>query len=127
MMQKGVLTDIKEEKTIRRALNKVLKLRGFEKVRANIEGFDTPSRLTKPQEDISYVPDITAVKRGGKSYFEIAVKSSRIQEIISKWRLLSELARLRHGKFYLLVPRGNYAFVRRTLDAHPIEAEVLKL
>lgn len=127
MMQEGTLTDIKTETTIRKALNNFMKIRSFDKVKANIEGFETPSRLTSPSNEISFVPDITGTKQGKKSYFEIAVKSSRLKAIISKWRLLSELAKIKNGKFYLLVPRGNYAFVQRTLDKYPIEAEVIKI
>jgi hypothetical protein len=127
MKIKGELTDIKKEKTIQKALQNFMKLRGFEKVKANIEGFEAPARLTNRTEDISYVPDITAVKQGSKSYFEVAVKSGRIQKTLSKWRLLSELAKLRHGKFYLLVPKGNFAFVQRTLADYPIDAEVVKI
>lgn len=127
MMQKGVLTPIKKENTIRKALKNVLKFRGFDKIRANIEGFETPSRLTSASDDISYVPDITAVKDDRKSYFELAVKSKKIHATLGKWRLLSTLAKLHNGKFYLIVPKGSYAFVSRLLSKHPIEAEVVKL
>lgn len=127
MIVQGELTDTKQESTIRKALNNIPTLRRFEKVRANIDGFETPARLTQRDNDNSYIPDITAVKNGRKSYFEIAIKSARRKHIIRKWRLLSELARIKKGKFYLLVPRGNYAFVQRTLSQHPIEAEVVKI
>jgi len=127
MKLQGELTSTKTENSIRRVLNNFTKLKSFEKVRANIDGFDSPARLTQTDQDISYVPDITGVKHGRKSYFEVAIKSQKVKHIVRKWRLLSELAKIKKGKFYLLVPRGNFAFVQRTLDKFPIEAEVVKM
>lgn len=126
MMQEAVLTEKKEETLIKKALNKVLALKGFEKIRANMEGFETPARLVRADSGDSYIPDITGLKNGTKSYFEIAVKNPKKKATVSKWKLLSQLAKLRNGKFYLLVPRGNYAFVQRLMDKYPIEAQVVK-
>ena len=47
----------------------------FSNIKANLEGHEAPTAYSKPGEDAPYVPDVTGVKLGYKSYFEVAMKS----------------------------------------------------
>ena len=123
----GILTETKEENHIQHAIDKILTNRTFDKLRANIDGFEAPAQLAKVSGAGAYVPDITGTKNGRKYYYEVAIKNNKIKETISKWKLLSKLAKLKRGKFYLVVPKGNFAFVKRLLAKYSIKAQVIKM
>jgi len=127
-MQEGILTEVKEPKLIKKAIEEVVSSKGFKNIKANVEDFEKPSKLSRggEDEDEAFIPDITGTLRGRKSYFEIAQKNDNLQQVVTKWKLLSNLARFRKGKFFLLVPDGSYAFTQRILKKYPIEAKVIK-
>ena len=127
MMHAGMLTDTKNEYLIEQALNKIGSRMKFDKIKANIDGFDTPSQYVDPSSETVYVPDITGIKSGKKNYFEVAVKNGKVKATATKWKLLSELAKIKDGKFYLMVPKGSFAFVRRMLSKYSIHAHVIKM
>ena len=127
MTHSGILTEIKREELIREAINQVLTKKSFDKVKANIDGFETPTSFSRVEGEGAFIPDITGVQNGRKSYFELAIKNSKIKETINKWKLLSTLANLRNGKFYLIVPRGNFAFVNRMMERESLDAQIVKI
>ena len=127
MVNSGILTETKKDYLIERALKKILSTRTFDKVKANLEGYEPPAKLTKTSGEGAFVPDITGVKGGEKHYYELAIKNSKIKETIDKWKLLGQLAQLRRGKFYLVVPKGNLAFVRRMMSRHSLRANIIKI
>ena len=126
-MENGILTNAKDEVLVRKMIDKVIVPKGYQNVKANTEGFDTPAKLTRPNEEEAFIPDATATLNGRKSYFELAQKTDDLQEVVTKWKLLSNLASYKDGKLFLVVPHGNLAFTNRILDNYPIRAEVVKL
>jgi hypothetical protein len=129
-MENGILTEAqqKDPELIQLLLDKIVKKKGFENVRANAEGYETPAKIRRGQDTYEYfIPDCTGEVNGRKSYFELGMKSDDERELVTKWRLLSSLANYKHGKLYLAVPRGHMAFTNRILADYPIQAEVVKL
>ena len=125
-MEDGILTTEKSEELILNVLKELINGRGFENVKANADGYDTPSKLTSNGK--TFIPDITASRNGAKNYFEVALKTDNINAVASKWRLLSELAKIKQGKFVLVVPYGNLRFVNDVLKRfYEIEAKVVKV
>lgn len=101
--------------------NKVVnwaKRRGISDIKANCEGFEQPSVFTKVEGEQPFTPDVTGKKSGSKFYLEIATKTENIQRDVSKWKLLSKLARMKGGKLFLMAPKGHKAFVERILKKH---------
>ena len=96
------------------------KRRRITNLKANYEEFETPSAFSRPDEEQPYIPDITGRRTGRKFYVEIALKTENVRRIVSKWKLLSTLARHKGGKLFLLAPRGHKAFVERILDRYQI-------
>lgn len=127
MIQSGILTEIKKDHLIKRAIKKILSTRTFDRFRANVDGYEAPARLSRASGEGAFVPDMTAYKDGEKSYFEVAIKNTKVKDTIDKWKLMSTLAKLKNGKFYLLVPKGNFAFVNRMLSKHSVHANVIKI
>ena len=97
------------------------KRRGITGIKANYDGFDQPSVFAKVGEEKEFTPDVTGSKFDRKFYIEIATKSENGQRAISKWKLLSEIAKMKGGKLYLMTPRGQKAFVERILKKHSLD------
>ncbi|MFT6322222.1 MAG: hypothetical protein ACJAT4_003157 [Granulosicoccus sp.] len=92
--------------------------KGFKKIKANADEYETPKSFYKPSTDITVIPDITGVKMGAKSYIEIALKADNMKATISKWKLFGTLAAQKGGKLYLLAGRGHKSFVERIVQKH---------
>lgn len=119
----------KNKNLIKGVIQQVVKRKGYSDIRAKVDGYELPTRMRRKDDSVECVPDISAKKNGRKSYFEIALKPKKNglrQRIVSKWKLLQTLAKMRSGKLFLIAPRGNYAFVKRTMDKYNIDAEVVK-
>lgn len=125
-METGILTEGKRPELIKEAIEKVVNAKGYEGIKANLEEYDTPSRLHRKDEE-AFIPDITGVKAGRKSYFELAMKTDTVQEAVTKWTLLSSLARLHNGKLYLIVPKGHLTFTQKLVKDYNILATVIRL
>lgn len=106
---------------------RLIERRGYENVRASIEGYEAPKTIATKSGEIEYVPDVTAEKWGGKGYFEIANKDEDPKAIADKWLLLALLAKMKSGVFQVFAPRGTMNYTQRILDEYNIQTEVVKL
>lgn len=130
-MEQGILTDLQEKDPdmIREIVENFISRKGYNNIRANVGDYETPAKLTRrvKGEEESFIPDATATLNGRKSYFEVSLKTDNTRPVVTKWKLLSNLASMKNGKFFLLVPRGHMAFTNRILSRYPMEAEIIKL
>ncbi len=111
-------------------INGWLTKRGFENIKANTEGFDTPTGFQKQGQEDLVIPDLTASTKDSKYYFEIAVKPTKrqkVQQLVSKWKLLSLLANNKGGKLYLMAPYGNKSFAQDIIERYRIDAKFISL
>ncbi|MCB0434841.1 MAG: hypothetical protein KDD08_02040, partial [Mangrovimonas sp.] len=65
-----------------------LEKHGFENIKADVDGFESPKSYLKKGSDISVTPDITAEKEGRKHIFDISLKSTKPDLLKSKWVFL---------------------------------------
>ncbi len=114
-----------EEKTdyIEKAIE-IAKAKGFKDFKASIDDFEDPKSFTSVSSDNEVLPDFTAKRRGKKHYFDVALKTDNIQPLITKWKLLSQLAELKNSKLILFAPRGHKAFAERLTKQYKVTAEV---
>lgn len=117
---------MEKEPYFERALNWARQT-GFYGLKANFEGYETPSQFKNPEEEMPYTPDITGNRTGGKCYIEIALKNENVQRRVSKWKLLNTLANMKGGKLFLLTPRGHKAFVEDIVRVHNLSAKIVYL
>lgn len=104
------------------------KQRGFKKIRANCDEFESPKAFSRAATGTAVVPDATGLKRGRRSYFEIATKTGNARRKITKWKLLHRLASMRGGKLFLLAPKGHEAFVERVVSRHNLyDTQIISL
>ncbi|CAH8283823.1 hypothetical protein EV196_103508 [Mariniflexile fucanivorans] len=93
-----------------------LENRGFENIKADMEGYETPKSYSKAGSDITITPDIVAEKEGRKHYFDISLKSEKPKLLKSKWLFLNTLSNLKSSRFKLITTRGHYAFTQEMLN-----------
>ena len=93
-----------------------LKKNGFENIKADTEGYETPKSYSKVGSDIVITPDIIAEKEGRKHFFELSLKSSKPKLLKSKWLFLNTLSNLKSHSFRLITTRGHYKFTNEMLD-----------
>lgn len=125
MLQSNVESG-KYQEHIDRAVDYVNNL-GFENIRARYEGYDEPASLIMQSNGKAFTPDITAMKNGGKYYFEIADRGEIRMEVIGKWKLMATLAKMKGGDFRIFVPYGSMKYTNDIIENKNIKAEIIKL
>ncbi|PTM08211.1 MAG: hypothetical protein DA407_08655 [Bacteroidetes bacterium] len=93
-----------------------LKNLGYENIKADIDGYETPKSYLKKGSDISVTPDIVAEKEGRKHIFEISLKTSKTKLLKSKWLFLNALSALKSHRFRLITTKGHYKFTDKMLS-----------
>lgn len=90
---------------------------GFENIKADTEGYETPKSYSKAGSDVTITPDIVAIKEGRKHYFDISLKSEKPKLLKSKWLFLNALSKIKSSRFKLITTRGHYAFTQEMMEA----------
>ncbi|MDT0555604.1 hypothetical protein [Patiriisocius hiemis] len=104
-----------------------LENRGFENIKADIEGYETPKSYNKKGSDITITPDIVAERAGIKHYFEVSLKSQKPKLLKSKWRFLDVVSRMKNERFKIITKRGHYKFTNEMLKDLNLEKNLIKL
>src|SRR5690606_10665711 len=100
---------------------------GFDNIKADIAGYETPTSYLKKGSDITITPDIVAEKGGRKHYFEISLQSEKPKLLKSKWRFLDVLTRMKDHRFKIITRRGHYKFTQDMLDELNLDKNPIKL
>jgi hypothetical protein len=103
------------------------KSRGFNDIKANTEGFETPISYGRQQDGEAFVPDVTGQQFEQKSYFEVILKTDDVNHLTSKLKLLGQLASARGGQLYLMVPKGHLPFAKSVAANSRVVAELINL
>lgn len=104
-----------------------LEARGFNNIKADMEGYETPKSYLKKSSGNNVTPDITATKNGIKYFFDISLKSEKPTLLKSKWLFLDTLSRMKSNRFRIITFRGHYKFTDTLLselnlgNKHPIK------
>ncbi len=117
----------KDEELIKKIIATWVSRNGYSEVKANIEGYETPSGLSNRDSEDKLIPDITAIKRGVRWYIEVVRKDGDAEKTVSKWKLLSILGKNKGGGLILIAPAGSYAFAERLTKKHDITVQIIKL
>jgi hypothetical protein len=98
---------------------------GYNNIKADITGYETPKSYFKKGSDITVTPDIVAEKEGRKHLFDLSLKSEKPRLLKSKWLFLNTLSQIKSYNFRLITTRGHYKFTNETVDA--IHLDTVKL
>ena len=105
-----------------------LENRGYEDIKADSDGYESPKSYNKKGSDISITPDIVAIKEGQKHFFDISLKSEKPKLLKSKWLFLNTLSNLKSHKFRLITTRGHYKFTQEMLaDINLTNKKLIKI
>lgn len=102
-----------------------LKATGFESIKADIEGYDTPKSYLRKGTDFKVTPDIVAIKNGRKYYFEISLKSEMPRLLKSKWLFLDALSKIHSNHFRIITTKGHYKFTNAMLEDINLSSKTL--
>lgn len=122
-----MLAEQTKDETLIKEIADHLTQKGFEDIKADVEGFESPARLVRQSDDFEFTPDATANRKGRKYYFELAIKTDATRRLVTKWKLLSTLAEMKAGKFQIFVPHGNMKFTRELIGQYEIQADIHKI
>ena len=100
---------------------------GFENIKADIEGYETPKSYHQKGTDFTVTPDIVGEKAGRKHYFEVSYKSAEPKKLKSKWRFLEVLTRMKDNRFKIIAYRGHYKFTEEMLQDINLDKNLIKL
>lgn len=98
---------------------------GYNNIKADIDGYESPKSYHKKGSDIDVTPDIVAEKEGRKHIFDLSLKSEKPRLLKSKWLFLNTLSQLKSYRFRLITTRGHYKFTDETID--DINLDTVKL
>tara|TARA_R110002020_G_C16238737_1_gene768974 strand:+ start:702 stop:1079 length:378 start_codon:yes stop_codon:yes gene_type:complete len=101
--------------------------RGFENIKADVEGFETPKSYIKRGSKVTITPDIVAERDGEKHIFEISLKSKKPRLLKSKWLFLDVLSKMKQFRFKIVTTRGHYKFTNETLSEINLEKKLIKI
>ncbi len=93
-----------------------LQARGFDNIKADMDGYESPKSYVKKSSGNAVTPDITATKNGIKYFFDISVKSDKSTLLKSKWLFLDTLSRMKSNRFRIMTFRGHYKFTETLLS-----------
>lgn len=93
-----------------------LEATGFENIKADMEGYETPKSYIRKESGVKITPDIVALKNGIKYIFEISLKSEKPLLLKSKWLFLDTLSRLKSNRFRIITTKGHYKFTDTMLE-----------
>ena len=93
-----------------------LEATGFENIKADLEGYETPKSYLRKGEEMKITPDIVAMKNGRKYFFDISLKSAKPKLLKTKWLFLDTLSRMNSNRFRIITTRGHYKFTDDMLD-----------
>ena len=93
-----------------------LSSRGFDNIKADMEGYESPKSYIRRKTGNPITPDITATKNGRKYLFDISLKSEKPTLLKSKWVFLDTLSRMKSNRFRILTFRGHYRFTQNLLS-----------
>ena len=101
--------------------------RGFENIKADTDGFESPKSYIRRGSEVSITPDIVAERDGEKHIFELSLKSKKPRLLKSKWLFLDTLSSMKNFKFKIFTTRGHYKFTDDTLNSINLDKTPVKI
>ena len=93
-----------------------LETKGFENIKADIDGYETPKSFIMKNDGIEITPDIVAENKGRVQYIEVGVKSNDKRLLKTKWKFLKTWAGMKNRTFRVIAHKGSYGFSDKILD-----------
>src|SRR5690606_15366650 len=92
--------------------------------------YDSPASLKMVNTNLTLTPDFSAKKGEAKYYFELVLKNNddgAENQVISKWKALETIAKMKGGELKLFVPHGSFKYASQLIENNGIDAELTKM
>lgn len=104
-----------------------LEERGYENIKADIDGYESPKSFTMKSKDLEITPDIVAENNGRIQYIEVGVKSDRINLLKTKWKFLKTWAEMKNRNFKVIAHKGSYGFTDRLMQEIDLNKSAVRI
>lgn len=106
-----------------------LEERGFENIKADIKGYESPKSYTRKGrgQETTITPDIIAERNGDTYMYEVSLKSEKPRLLKSKWKFLQTLSKMKNRKFKIITTRGHYKFTNTMLGDLDLQKDLIKI
>lgn len=101
--------------------------KGFENIRVDLPDHDRPTAYAGVTSELSFRPDATARKYDQPVICEISERTNMESELVTKWKLLAQIAKGKNATFRIFMPRGTIKFTEELIDRHQIPAELARM
>lgn len=93
-----------------------LEKRGYENIKADLDGYEKPKSYLRRISDNQTTPDIVAEKNGKKYLFDLSLKSNKPHLLRTKIMFLNRLASMKNYGFKILTTHGHMRFTKDITD-----------
>ncbi len=104
-----------------------LENKGFENIKADVEGYETPKSFKRSSTGNTLTPDIIAEKRGIPYIFEVSLKSAKPKLLKTKWLLFDTLSKIKDYRFRIITTRGHLSFTRDLIEEAKLNKEFIRI
>ena len=111
---------------IEKAVDTLVK-KGYSDIKTIVGDYEEPKSFKQVSTDELIQPNITAIDRGRKHYFEVVMKSEKKRQVVSKLKFMSYLAANKSGSLILFAPRGHKMFTQEIVEKYQIDAKILSI
>lgn len=88
----------------------LLEKKGFENIKADLEGFAQPKPYVRKETGVATIPDIVAERNGQKYLFDLTLKTNQKSLLKTKIMFLKQLATIKNYHLRILTTRGHVKF-----------------
>ena len=103
-------TEDKEHQILIEKTINYLESRGYESIKADIEGYESPKSFLMRSTGIEITPDIVVETNGKVQYIEVGYKAEDADFLKTKWKFIKTLAELKNRHFKVFSHKGCYGY-----------------
>ena len=122
-----ILIEKTEHKALIEKTINYLEEKGFENIKADIEGYESPKSFTMKSQGIEITPDIVAETNGRIQYIEVGLKSQDTRLLKTKWKFLKTWAELKNRNFRVIAHKGSYGFSDKLMNEINLNKSALRI
>ncbi|MCW5519915.1 hypothetical protein J1N09_08705 [Aureitalea sp. L0-47] len=104
-----------------------LENKGFENIKADLDGYEKPKSYLKKSTNELITPDIVAERAGIKHYIEVGLKSEQKNLLKSKWRFLDVLSSMKEHRFKVITYHGHFRFTNEILKDLNLNKKLIRI
>lgn len=98
--------------------------RSITELKASLDGYEAPKSFKNTSTNIQVQPDLSFQKGDTIHYSDIALKVDNVNQLVTRWKLLSFMATTKKGQLHLLTPKGHKMFTKKLVDNYKIDAQI---